>query len=184
MFKIDSPGATITNEWTEGNPSLGIPATVVSADFMNLAVQGELVEVVEFAGLVLSKVDPTQVRQAIQSLIGLGGGSQIKFAIANAVGPLPVTGLVLDKADFKGAIVHFDLERFTDTQNVQEQGFLFLTHDTDDDVWRISLSSNLDDAGVVFSITGAGEVEYTSDDLTGANYNGFIRISSITKFAQ
>lgn len=184
MFKIDSPGATINNEWTEGNPSLGVPATVVSADFMNLAVQDELVEVVEFAGLVLSKADPKQVRKAIQSLIGLGGGSQIKLAILNNDGPLPVTGLLLDKADFKGAIVQFDLERFTATKNVQETGFLFLNHDTTDDIWRLSLSSGLDDAGVVFSITNAGQVEYASDDLTGAGYGGFIRISSITKFAQ
>lgn len=183
MFKIDSPGATIDNEWTEGNPSLGVPATVVSADFMNLAVQGELVELVEFSGQVLSKVDPTQVRQAVQLLIG-SGGSPIKFAIVNNVGPLPVTGLVLDKANFKGGIAQFDLERFTDTQNVQEQGFLLLAHDTDDDIWRISLISGLDDAGVVFSITGAGQVEYLSDDLTGAGYIGFLRISSFTKFAQ
>lgn len=183
MFKIDSPGATINNEWTEGNPSLGVPATVVSADFMNLAVQGELVELVEFSGQVLSKVDPTQVRQAVQLLIGTGG-APIKEDIDNASGPLPIAGLILDKANFKGAIAQFDLERFTDSNNVQESGFIFMSHDTSDDLWRVSASSKIDDAGVVFTITAAGQIEYTSDNLVGANYDGKIRISSFTKFAQ
>ncbi len=183
MFKIDSPGATINNEWTEGNPSLGVPATVVSADFMNLAVQGELVELVEFSGLVLSKVDPTQVRQAVQLLIG-SGGSPIKEDIDNNVGPLPIAGLILNKANFKGAIIQADIERFTASNNKQETGFIFITHDTSDDIWRISLSTGLDDAGVVFTITAAGQVEYTSDNLAGAGYDGKIRVSSFTKFAQ
>jgi len=188
MFKIDSPGATINNEWTEGNPSLGVPATVVSADFMNLALQDELVNLVETeAGITLDKPTTTQVAEAIRFLIQNGGnptGGQPQTVLENADGPLPVTGLVFDKTVHIGAKVEIHIERETDTQNVQEVGYLAISHDTNDDLWRVSLTSNLDDAGVTFSITGAGVVEYTTDDLTGSGYSGRLTVGSITKFEQ
>lgn len=189
MFKIDSPGATILNEWTEGNPSLGIPATVVSADYMNLALQEELVNVVEtLAGITLVKLTSTQLGEAILFLIQNGGsptGGQPQTSITNAeASPTDVTGLLFDKTDFIGAIATVHIERKTVTQNVQEVGQVSISHDTNDDIWRVSLSSGLDDAGVSFTITAAGQVKYTSDDLTGATYSGRLTIGSITKFQQ
>ncbi len=70
-FRTDAPGATAGNLYTEGNPSLGIPATVVSADAMNF-LQEELVTLVEYAGIALDKNNNTQVRQAILSIAGDG----------------------------------------------------------------------------------------------------------------
>lgn len=189
MFKIDSPGATIDNQWTEGSPSLGIPATVVSADYMNLALQNELVNVVEtLAGITLDKPTDTQLGEAILFLIqngGLGTGAQPQTSITNNEGtPTDVDGLLFDKVDLIGAIANIHIERETDTQNVQEVGQLFISHDTNDDIWRIALTSNLDDAGVSFTITAAGQVQYTSDDLTGAGYSGRLTVGAITKFEQ
>ena len=72
MFRIDSDGATVGNLFTEGNPALNIPATVVSADWLNDTVQEELVGVVLDAGLVLNKLDNTQLLQALDVLIAAG----------------------------------------------------------------------------------------------------------------
>lgn len=72
MHRIDSEGATVDNKFTEGNPSTGVPATEVSADWLT-AVQEEIIEVLVAAGITPLKTDNTQLRQAIQSLISGGG---------------------------------------------------------------------------------------------------------------
>lgn len=68
MHRIDGPGATLQNTFTEGDPQLAIPATTVTDDFLN-AVQEEIVDVILTAGLALNKPDNTQLRQAVQALI-------------------------------------------------------------------------------------------------------------------
>ena len=60
---------------------------------------------------------------------------------------------------------------------------MYVSHNTTTDLWEISFDSvdyGLGDAGGTFSITSAGQVRITTDDLTGANYAGFIRFTSIT----
>ncbi len=184
MHRIDGPGATGQNLFTEGNPGLGIPATVVTDDWAN-DVQEEIVNVILDQGIALIKGTQTQLLDAIKALITLGGDAQTSQAVVNnQAAPLDVTGLVFDKVTVKSAIVSFDIERTTDTQNEQEVGFMFLAHDTLDDIWHASVSSNLDDAGVVFSITAAGQVQYTSDDLTGTSYAGTLRIAQKTSIKQ
>lgn len=183
MFRIDSPGATVTNLFTEGNPALGIPATEVSADWLNDTVQEELCNVVENAGLTLSKVDNTQLWQALLALLGIGG-QQIHQDINNADTGVDITGLVFDKTVFKGAQIDFDLYRQTDSSNKWESGTLFVTHDPVADLWRITLTSNFDDCGVTFAISATGQISYSSDSLAGANYEGKIRLANIRKFKQ
>lgn len=183
MHRIDGPGATGGNLFTEGNPALGIPATVVTDDWAN-DVQEELCNLVEDQGITLVKGTQDQVLTAIKSLISFGGDSQISQSLSNNAGPLDVTGLIFDKTDIKSAHVAVDIERYTDTQNVQESGWIYAYHDTQDDTWRIALDSVGDDAGVVFSITAAGQIQYTTDDLTGTNYAGTCRVAQSIRFKQ
>jgi microcystin-dependent protein len=68
MHKIDGPGATDQNQFTQGNPANGTPATVVTPEWLT-AVQEELVNVLSEAGVAPSKPDNTQLYQAIQILI-------------------------------------------------------------------------------------------------------------------
>lgn len=69
MHRIDGAGATVTGQWTEGNPSTGVPATEITADFMN-AVQNELENViVTGAGATLSKPNNAQLLAAILTII-------------------------------------------------------------------------------------------------------------------
>jgi len=67
MHKINTAGATAENEFTEGNPGSGVPATVVGAAWMN-SVQRELVACVEAAGLELDEDDDGQLLEALQTL--------------------------------------------------------------------------------------------------------------------
>lgn len=65
MHRIDGAGATVTGQWTEGNPSTGTPATEITADWMN-AVQNELENViVTEGGISLNKASNAQLAAAI-----------------------------------------------------------------------------------------------------------------------
>jgi len=65
MFKIDSSGATIDNEFTEGNPQAGIPATKVSDEWLN-AVQNEIVNILISRGIALDKAKSSQISEWLQ----------------------------------------------------------------------------------------------------------------------
>ncbi len=74
MHRIDTAGATNDNKFTEGNPTTGVPATVVSADWLT-AVQEEILAVLDEAGIEPSKVNNSQLKAAILSLIAGGGAA-------------------------------------------------------------------------------------------------------------
>src|SRR6516164_6258029 len=77
MHRIDVPSAVpalptpkqpgTPGYYTDGDPTTGLQATIVSDDWCN-AVQEEIAYVVEQSGLVLSKTDRTQLYQAIGRL--------------------------------------------------------------------------------------------------------------------
>ena len=68
MHRIDTSTATSDGLFTEGDPLVPTPATVVSADWLN-SVQEELAAIVTNAGLELQKADNTQVLTAILQII-------------------------------------------------------------------------------------------------------------------
>jgi len=68
MHRIDSPDATQDHLFTEGDPTVPVDATSVTAEWLN-AVQEEPSHVIEQAGLTLNKADNTQLYQAILTLI-------------------------------------------------------------------------------------------------------------------
>ena len=67
MYRIDGPGATVDNKFTEGDPVGGVQATVVTDDFLN-DVQEELISVLAGAGVTPEKGTQDQVLQAIYKL--------------------------------------------------------------------------------------------------------------------
>ena len=68
MHRIDGPGAAPGGLFTEGNPTSGVPATVVTDDFLN-DVQENICYVIEQASIALTKGDQTQLRAAIVAMI-------------------------------------------------------------------------------------------------------------------
>jgi len=183
MHKIDAPGATVDNLFTEGNPSLGIPATEVSDDWLN-DVQGEIVNVIEGQSIALVKGDDTQLNTAILNMIGAGGTGFKLDPLANNTASQDITGLIFDKTLFTGAVLFYEVHRRTDSSNEQESGLALCKYDPEDDVWRITkLVSGFDDAGVTFDIQSTGQVRASTDDLAGSSYDGQIRFTSVVRFA-
>ncbi len=89
MHKVDAPGASSENEFTDGDPQTGVPATTLEAKFMN-TLQRELTNVVEREDIELDDQNDGQVYLAMQSLIqkALSGtipsGTRMLFAQAGA----------------------------------------------------------------------------------------------------
>jgi len=71
MHKISGVGATAQNTFTRGDPATGLPATVVTQEWLN-TMQAELAYIVEQAGLTLDAADDTQVKAAIDAMIASG----------------------------------------------------------------------------------------------------------------
>lgn len=77
MFRIDhataaaalpAPGVPGTpGYFSDGDPVIGVPATIVTADWLN-AVQEELLNLLAAAGISQSKTDRTQVKAALDAL--------------------------------------------------------------------------------------------------------------------
>jgi microcystin-dependent protein len=97
MHRIDGPAAAPGGHFTEGDPNVGTPATVVTDDWCN-AVQEELANVVEATGAVLAKPNNAQLLAAIKSLISnaVPPGAVQGFALAAA----PTGWLVADGSTF------------------------------------------------------------------------------------
>ncbi|SFW54325.1 hypothetical protein SAMN03159376_02091 [Pseudomonas sp. NFACC09-4] len=68
MHRIDGPGATVDNKFTEGDPVSAVPATEVTGDWLN-AVQEEIAAVIVSAGLTLNKANNAQLLAAITQKI-------------------------------------------------------------------------------------------------------------------
>lgn len=106
----------------KGDPGLGVPATVVTQDWAN-SMQEELAYVILQAGLVLSKTDNTQLRQAIQSMIQSANSAVI------------ITGATFEASVANGEAVRWDStnSRFDEaiadgTANNQAAGFADVTN--------------------------------------------------------
>ena len=68
MHRIDSSTATPDNRFTEGDPTIPLPATTVTAAWLN-ALQEEAIAVLAAAGIAPDKVNNAQVLAAIRKLI-------------------------------------------------------------------------------------------------------------------
>ncbi|WP_439861640.1 hypothetical protein [Pseudomonas sp. MBLB4136] len=87
MHRIDAPSATVDNKFTEGSPSGGVPATVLTAEWLN-DIQENLAALIEGAGIALTKGRALDLLDAIQALITAIGAT----AVANINGRYPLPG--------------------------------------------------------------------------------------------
>lgn len=67
MDRISGPGATPDNQFTEGDPAQGVPATTVTANWLN-GVQEELIHILTEAGITPNEADDTQIFAAMVAI--------------------------------------------------------------------------------------------------------------------
>lgn len=71
VHRIDTPDAAAGGLFTDGDPSVPIPATSIDADWAN-AIQEEIANVILAAGIGLIKLDNTQLLDAIIWIVQAG----------------------------------------------------------------------------------------------------------------
>lgn len=191
MFRIDSTGTAVAlptpgavgptvGYFTKGNPTLSIPPTVVSDDWLNM-VQEELINLVTSAGLTPSKTTYTQVRDAIAAN---ATDTTTELAIANNASNTSLTGMTWDGVSVRSVELNYSIYRKTDTPTeVECMGKLLLLYKPVANTWdMIEPGENGDDTGVTFNILQTGtsvQLRYDSTNLAGANYVGEIRIKKL-----
>lgn len=122
MHRIDGPGATADNRFTEGDPVAGTPATVVTDDFMN-AVQEELIGILSAAGVTPAKASQDQVLQAIYKLVQSQKATAFATAgTATALTLTPVPAISAYAANQRFSVKFSVASGANPTLNVSAQG--------------------------------------------------------------
>lgn len=98
VYKTDAPGATVDNEYTEGNPATGVPATIVAADHLNM-FQRELVALVLQGNLTPTKGVDNQVLLALAT-----GLLTRKMKFGNTELSLPTSGGIIKAKHLSAAL--------------------------------------------------------------------------------
>ncbi len=144
-----------------------------------------------------NQTSPTLPEPTAGSLIGYnsGGTDLDKFTMADIASALnndqlttdnvasinnnetsgaTVTGMVFALASYKTVIIDYTIKRRTTTTSYFATGILVLEYDQLTAAWSVTDFNYTGGHGVVFSISGAGQVSYTSDNMGGASYaSGF-----------
>lgn len=86
--------------------------------------------------------------------------------------------------DAIGIKFYFHILRRTDTQNFVESGHVFMQWNSETSSWYAPKMSSGDDSGIEFETATTGgsnehKLRYTTDNKTGANYSGTLKISDI-----
>lgn len=117
-----------------------------------------------------------EVTNVLSELQGGNDIIQTSFNVANNISsPLDVVGLIFNPAQVRSAVVEYSVYRTTDTNELSETGELFLVYKNGGTIgskWSIGRMFFGDDSGIVFTMSDSGQIQYTSTNVTGANYSG------------
>lgn len=93
-----------------------------------------------------------------------------------------ISGLVFSGLLYRAVVLRYSIYRVTDDNEVTQTGQLRLTYRSNAGTWSLSDDFGGDDAGVTFSVDSTGKILYTSSDLTGANYDSKLQVSTVELF--
>jgi hypothetical protein len=85
-----------------------------------------------------------------------------------------ITGMVLNDSLYRGFTIDYLIWRATDINSKTQYGQLRATYNANTSTWYLSDNYTGEDAGVEFSIA-LNQVQYTSTEILGADYNGYIK---------
>ena len=105
-------------------------------------------------------------------IVGAGAIAQTTFNITNnQATPASVTGLIFDYTVSRSGYIRYTIQRITTgggATSLVETGIIFVAYRPDTATWDlIPGPSGADYAGVDFSITAGGQVQYVSSNITG-----------------
>lgn len=133
-----------------------------------------------------SETDQAPSVSAMKTYVNDATGVTTTQALTNNASATNITGLVFNKANVKSAFVKINIERSTDNalEQFNETGELVVTYKAKTDTWQIHLQSFGDNAGVTFTVTSGGQVQYATTNLVGASYSANLRFTVSKQLAQ
>lgn len=88
-----------------------------------------------------------------------------------------VSGLLFDGTIHRAAKITYSIYRYTDTEELSQVGDFKVLYKPIEGTWSLGADNyHGDNAGVTFTITSSGQVQYTSTSLLGANYGSKLQI--------
>ena len=113
------------------------------------------------------------------------------FSLANAQSATDVTGLLFSSASFHRIVMEFSIRRRDDSAEQDCAGRAVFIYKRDAATWDLQVEYSGDaetgrPCGVTLSITGAGQVQYSTVDFNGgvgSGYSGELRYDVIKRYA-
>jgi hypothetical protein len=107
--------------------------------------------------------------------------TQFSFNLANNQSSASdVTGMVFNGASIRSLEISYSIYRNTSSSELMERGTLLLAYKPVADTWSIVNTFAFDDAGITFTITNAGQVQYTSSNMSGTGYVGNVKYKIVS----
>lgn len=121
---------------------------------------------------------------SLETLAGAAYISPTEFTIANNQSAAAnVTGLLFAGASVRSFVVEYQVYRNTTgggATELAETGFLKGTYSTVAASWEMANYDCVGDAGILFSITAGGQVQYTSTNITGSAATSKMTFKALT----
>lgn len=121
------------------------------------------------------------VSNQLNSISGASDIPNTTFTLANnQSAAASINGFAFSTTFVRAFQAEYFIERDTDsTTKVTESGILYGNYNSEDGSWDLNQEA-VGDAGITFSITGAGQVQYVSTNIAGSSYTGQIKFSATT----
>jgi len=125
-----------------------------------------------------------EVTDVLNSLLTSDDILQTTFSVNNLVTTdTNIVGLTFNTGTVRAAFVNYSIYRVSDINpsGHAEAGIMTLVYDNSAAAlskWSISVGSISGSAGVTFSITDAGQVQYKSTDIGTTNYVGTMKFNA------
>ena len=124
-----------------------------------------------------------EANKVIADLFGPGDILETTFAVANGVAsPLPIVGLFFDSSTIRSVIIEYSIYRIS-TANPSgnaESGIISMVYDNSagaGEKWSFTVEA-VNNAGVTFSVSDNGQVNYISTDIDSTGYVGVMKFKA------
>jgi hypothetical protein len=98
----------------------------------------------------------------------------------NQSSPQSITNALFNPVSIRSVEITFSIRRTTNISEKVSTGTIYLSYLPIAATWDISYDSTSSNAGITFDITDAGQLNYTSTNISGTGYAGNIKYTFIT----
>lgn len=124
------------------------------------------------------------VTEVLAETVNVDDILQTSFNIANNItSSSNVTNLLFNPSTVRSAQITYSIYIHTSTTELCETGTLYATYKNGGTVgskWSIGRVAYADDAGIRFTMTDSGQVQYTSSNVSGTTYTGVMKFYAKT----